>query len=254
MTTLYTLVLSNNNFTGPIPAQIGNLTRLQKLEISNNQLIGSIPPSISALPILKFVFNNNPGLNGTYSQFCGFDIFGFDTNVTLCGCSSSSSQVMNYPPEGTPDSCVATGAAAPLAKRVIVFSTNIDVWRFTCNTDSDIVSQANPFQDCLNTIFRICRIDYIFGNSARIIQCKTNVDLIFSRLSAVWQNYRRACGQWPYFGVRGALGSPNCTSANMDLKLSAILKSIDGKTQGLSNGLLNSVNFGLWSNPSLMEV
>jgi hypothetical protein len=41
-----TLNLYNNDLTGPIPPEIGNLTNLIRLDLSNNQLSGVIPDEI----------------------------------------------------------------------------------------------------------------------------------------------------------------------------------------------------------------
>jgi Leucine-rich repeat (LRR) protein len=49
LTGLTTLWLSNNQLTGSIPPEIGNLTNLTYLNLSYNQLTGSIPPEIGNL-------------------------------------------------------------------------------------------------------------------------------------------------------------------------------------------------------------
>jgi hypothetical protein len=46
------LDLSNNQLTGSIPPEIGNLTNLDWLDLSNNQLTGEIPESICDLNII----------------------------------------------------------------------------------------------------------------------------------------------------------------------------------------------------------
>ncbi|PIN10230.1 Leucine-rich repeat protein [Handroanthus impetiginosus] len=52
LTMLSTLDLSNCSFFGPIPPTIGNLTELTDLDISDNNFIGSIPSSAFTLPSL----------------------------------------------------------------------------------------------------------------------------------------------------------------------------------------------------------
>jgi len=47
------LYLYSNQFTGSIPPEIGNLTNLETLDLKNNQLSGSIPPEIGNLTNLK---------------------------------------------------------------------------------------------------------------------------------------------------------------------------------------------------------
>ena len=45
--------LSNNNFTCPIPPDIGNLTELQHLDFSSNKLTAAIPDQVSHLQTLR---------------------------------------------------------------------------------------------------------------------------------------------------------------------------------------------------------
>ncbi|KAF5739085.1 Leucine-rich repeat (LRR) family protein [Tripterygium wilfordii] len=47
--TLQTLVLRDNGFVGPIPSELGNLTRLRILDLHKNNLNGSIPVSLGRL-------------------------------------------------------------------------------------------------------------------------------------------------------------------------------------------------------------
>ena len=47
----YTLDLSDNQLTGSIPPEIGNLTNLTKLYLFNNELTGEIPESICDLTL-----------------------------------------------------------------------------------------------------------------------------------------------------------------------------------------------------------
>ena len=53
--------LSYNEFTGSIPATLGNLTNLQVLDLSANQLSGRIPPALGNLAALErlALFSNN---------------------------------------------------------------------------------------------------------------------------------------------------------------------------------------------------
>jgi Leucine-rich repeat (LRR) protein len=50
------MYLNNNQFTGSIPSEIGNLTNLTHLFLSSNQLIGSIPPEIGNLTNLNGLY------------------------------------------------------------------------------------------------------------------------------------------------------------------------------------------------------
>ncbi|KAK1610978.1 hypothetical protein QYE76_034651 [Lolium multiflorum] len=50
---LSTLILTNNNFTGKIPASIASLAHLRFLDASRNRLAGWIPSALFALPALR---------------------------------------------------------------------------------------------------------------------------------------------------------------------------------------------------------
>ena len=51
--------LDDNQLTGEIPPEIGNLTNMTYLALSNNQLTGSIPPEIGQFMILYIKKDNN---------------------------------------------------------------------------------------------------------------------------------------------------------------------------------------------------
>ena len=53
------LALSNNNLTGPIPTEIGNLKGMGGLVLNNNNLTGSIPSEIGKLKGLSGLLLNN---------------------------------------------------------------------------------------------------------------------------------------------------------------------------------------------------
>ncbi|KAH9753773.1 Receptor-like protein 13 [Citrus sinensis] len=58
------LDLSCNKLIGPIPPQIGNLTRIQTLNLSHNDLIGLIPSTFSNLKHVESLDLSNNKLNG----------------------------------------------------------------------------------------------------------------------------------------------------------------------------------------------
>ena len=59
------LILSDNQLTGPIPSEIGNLTNLKLLDLRDNQLTGSIPSEIYNLTLLWGLKLNNNQLTGS---------------------------------------------------------------------------------------------------------------------------------------------------------------------------------------------
>jgi len=69
------LNLYNNQLTGDIPGEIGNLVYLENLILSNNQLVGTIPSSIQNLSFLSELFLNNNYLNGLIPPELGNLIF-----------------------------------------------------------------------------------------------------------------------------------------------------------------------------------
>ena len=79
-TSLYHLNLSRNQLTGEIPGEIGNMTNLQGLILSNNQLTGAIPSSINQTYLRWLDLSNNqftdlPDLSGL-SDLQGLWIYG----------------------------------------------------------------------------------------------------------------------------------------------------------------------------------
>ena len=58
------MYLSNNQLTGAIPSQLGNLTNLQRLYLNNNQLSGSIPTQLGNLASLASLNLRDNGLTG----------------------------------------------------------------------------------------------------------------------------------------------------------------------------------------------
>ena len=57
------ILLDNNQITGPVPPELGNLTDLEILEINDNRLTGQLPYEFTNLGILDTLyFNGNDGL------------------------------------------------------------------------------------------------------------------------------------------------------------------------------------------------
>lgn len=170
------------------------------------------------------------------------------SGLTLCGCASSVSPPLGMPPPGTSDACLATGLATPLVKRTLSFSIVIGSYKYTCNVDDNL----NPFQDCLNTMGKLCDSTFISGNLTRINECKNAVNSMTTGMSIHWQNVRKACGQWSYNGVTGLTTSVPCADANKALQLNSYY--VDPLTLGkiyVTSALTDSVNGRLWNNQVL---
>ncbi|PQP98095.1 hypothetical protein Pyn_13856 [Prunus yedoensis var. nudiflora] len=82
------LNLDSNNFSGVIPDQISNLKNLEVLNLSMNHLSGIIPSSLARLTFLKefnVSYNNLQGPIPTSTQLQSFNASAFEGNPKLCG-------------------------------------------------------------------------------------------------------------------------------------------------------------------------
>jgi len=68
---LHVLSLCKNNLTGIIPSQLGNLSKINILYLSENQLSGQIPPQLGNLNYLQYLQLNDNQLNGTIPSQLG---------------------------------------------------------------------------------------------------------------------------------------------------------------------------------------
>ncbi|MFK8101279.1 MAG: gliding motility-associated C-terminal domain-containing protein [Saprospiraceae bacterium] len=65
------LFLDNNNLTGSLPPEIGNLSQLEILHLDNNQLTGSLPPEIGNLAQLEIAFLDDNDFTGSIPNTWG---------------------------------------------------------------------------------------------------------------------------------------------------------------------------------------
>ncbi len=70
-TTTISLRLGNNNLSGQIPEEIGNIPYLKSLELSFNNLSGNIPTSIGNLSTLSYLSLQNNQLSGEIPESIG---------------------------------------------------------------------------------------------------------------------------------------------------------------------------------------
>ncbi|KAL2522576.1 putative inactive receptor kinase [Forsythia ovata] len=108
---LLILDLSHNNFTGLLPETLTVLDRLSYLRLDSNRFYGSIPPlNQSTLEVLNVSNNNLTGPIPVTPTLKKFKIISFLNNPNLCG------EIINKPCQGSPFFNVTSGdgaAAAP---------------------------------------------------------------------------------------------------------------------------------------------
>ncbi|MBA0662885.1 hypothetical protein Goklo_006951 [Gossypium klotzschianum] len=92
------LNFSHNNFIGPIPASFGNLVALESLDLSSNKLGGRIPSEMTNLTFLEVLNLSENSLVGPIphgNQFNTFSNDSYSGNLGLCGLPLSK-QCVNH--------------------------------------------------------------------------------------------------------------------------------------------------------------
>ncbi|KAM3193216.1 hypothetical protein ACQJBY_070037 [Aegilops geniculata] len=118
MKTLQVLDLSYNNLSGGIPPELSGVAQIEILDLRQNRLTGSIPPALAKLHFLSDFNVEHNDLEGpipTGGQFNAFPAANFAGNPKLCGQAIS---VRCGKKSGT-----ATGKSSPsktMGKRVLV--------------------------------------------------------------------------------------------------------------------------------------
>ena len=173
------------------------------------------------------------------------------TNITICGCAAATNPPGSFPPDGTPDACLATGPALTLSKRTLTSSQVIAVigsYTYTCNTDSN----KNPYADCLNSMAKICNTTDSW-NSTKKANCQNGVNQMFGNMSTQWQRVRKQSGRWSWYSSPAsstAASSFSCATANSNLTDKAAYLDEDIRVP-VTLGLTESLKVRLWSNALL---
>ncbi|GMJ01499.1 hypothetical protein like AT2G15042 [Hibiscus trionum] len=82
---LQMLNFSHNNFTSPIPTSFGNLVALESLDLSSNKFSGMIPSQMTKLTFLAVLNLSENNLVGPIPHGNQFDNDSYSGNLELCG-------------------------------------------------------------------------------------------------------------------------------------------------------------------------
>nr|GMD03185.1 probable LRR receptor-like serine/threonine-protein kinase At1g34110 [Ipomoea batatas] len=139
---IHSLNLSNNHFTGSIPTTFSNLKQIECLDLSHNRLNGQIPQELIELNFLSMfsvAFNNLLGKIPDKKQFLTFENISYEGNPLLCGqllgksCSTSSLGPSSEPIIENNDPFKETFLWSFIASYIVAFIASVVV--FLCCSD-----------------------------------------------------------------------------------------------------------------------
>ena len=88
LSSLEVLWLSGNNLTGPIPAELGKLASVTRMNLSTNALTGPIPAELGSLADLESLYLSYNDLTGpipeSFLELEALERFRFERNADLC--------------------------------------------------------------------------------------------------------------------------------------------------------------------------
>ena len=90
------IALADNGLTGPVPAEIGNLTALETLDLGGNRLVGEFPTAVASMADLASIrFSGNEGMQGPLpfrlTELTGLELLEYQ-DTGMCASPSMSFQ------------------------------------------------------------------------------------------------------------------------------------------------------------------
>jgi len=138
------LYLSNNQLSGPLPSELGNLTALEQVNLSNNNITGPIPPEIGNMTALIVMELQNNMLSGVLPSELGNLP---NMNTIESGFNLNSNKLRGQIPEelcnikiglGDNEFCPPWPSCFLESEFIRIVGNNIPDWGIYCN----------PYPDC----------------------------------------------------------------------------------------------------------